>query len=287
MAQTPEEMAMDWLTGKVRAMPQFAPPVDYSKLAEDEWLAAGAPDYIEEALIQPDDVIPFEAAKTAGKGLLALALMGGIKPVGKAAAAYAVPEAVKLAQRRVVEPLGALGDDAVEVAISSAAREAAAKEAYLSEFLPETFYHGTPYGDISEVDPAKARWYDGSFFAAANPEDANFFSKYDYGPDITPAATVLPLKVRGQDFDVVDWAGEDFSINKMKAAIDAAKQKGKPGLYIQQIRNLPELQPTNQVVIFDPSRARSVFAGFDPSRQKEAALLAGTIPLVGQSYSDE
>ena len=101
----PEDLALAYLSGDVKAMPQFRPaPVDLTGSVMLKPEAPPIQDSIESSLLQLDDAIPWGLA---GKGLLGLGLMAGIKPITREAKLvnYLLPEIVQQAQKRVVEPV--------------------------------------------------------------------------------------------------------------------------------------------------------------------------------------
>lgn len=133
-----EKLAFDLLTGEVKAMPQFAidPAVEesifYRPVREEDiqgapWNAPGG----EESFLQPDDLVPTSALT---KLALGLAAMGAIKPVTRIAA-ETVPDVVKLAQKRIVEPIV---NDAVKITISPQAKNMAQESQILKLLKGET-----------------------------------------------------------------------------------------------------------------------------------------------------
>ena len=97
------ELAMELLTGGVKDMGFLAPPVDMSGSVMD----LPTEDYsgtVEPSFFQLDDL----AGMLPMKGLLGLAALGGIKPMGGAMASLfkdLAPKAVKDAEKRIVEAI--------------------------------------------------------------------------------------------------------------------------------------------------------------------------------------
>jgi hypothetical protein len=142
-------------------------------------------------------------------GLLGLA--GTIKPIGRAAAEY-LPEAVKLAQKRVVEPIvKAATDDAATITISNMAREMAAgqvldmsqaariqRAAEQGYDTSKVWYHGTPKGGFDEFDPYGTSDYglfgDGVYFTS-DPEIASGYANKAVRGMSRPTIYPVHLKV--------------------------------------------------------------------------------------------
>lgn len=300
---TPEDLAFALLTGQVRDMSHLSPDPEIENSIMFEPVPDMTTGAMEEAFIQPDDIVPLGAI---GKGLLGLALMAGIKPVGKAAANY-LPEAARLAQSRVVEPVVAAADDAATVAISDAAREMATKQAYIDEFVPETFFHSTSANiDAFDIGKARGATPEAAFFAR-NPTVSSTYAPYKGGKTYpVKIRTKKPLTVYadGNNWQYIhpdsyveypdgtgdrlgELLGEEFASTNDLARY--AKNNGYDALRIRDVRDPGPHQwdasqsvevPTDVMAVFEPSNIRSIFAAFDPAKRDSADLMAGVAPLL-------
>lgn len=309
MAEPLNELALALLTGQVRDMSYLSPDpeIENSVMFEPKPLLYDIPGVFDvgtdDAFIQPDDLLPYKALAKAG--LIGLGL-AGIKPIGKAAANY-LPDAVKLAQGRVVEPIVGAADDAATVAISDMAREMATKQAYIDEFVPETFFHSTSANiDAFDIGKARGATPEAAFFAR-NPTVSSTYAPYKGGKTYpVKIRTKKPLTVYadGNNWQYIhpdsyveypdgtgdrlgELLGEEFASTNDLARY--AKNNGYDALRIRDVRDPGPHQwdasqsvevPTDVMAVFEPSNIRSIFAALDPAKRDSADLMAGVAPLL-------
>ena len=172
--------------------------------------------------------------------------------------------------------------------MSQAARMQRAQEQGYDISRP--LYHGGA-SDFDEIIVGRK-----GFYATENPEIANIYAANaeKRWPGLNNAApNVMPFYLNGKVLKVSDQGenGGGWYINNLANVLgvnleeipstkirsqylrDIAKQKGFSAIEITDMDDLGGRQ--SQIVVIDPSAARSVNAAFDPAKRDSANLMAG------------
>lgn len=94
-------------------------------------------------------------------------------------------------------------------------------------------------------------------------------------------ANVMPVALRYKNPLVYDFQGSTYRDQTYADLVDQAIREGKDAVILKNTYD-PGAGPSKLIdvgVVFDPSQIRSRFAAFDPTRTKEADILAGVLPL--------
>lgn len=94
-------------------------------------------------------------------------------------------------------------------------------------------------------------------------------------------ANVMPVALRYKNPLVYDFQGSTYRDQTYADLVDQAIREGKDAVILKNTYD-PGAGPSKLIdvgVVFDPSQIRSRFAAFDPTRMKEADILAGVLPL--------
>ena len=92
---------------------------------------------------------------------------------------------------------------------------------------------------------------------------------------------VMPVALRYENPMVYDFKGEAYREKSYNDLVEEAKRKGHDALILKNTFDAGA-GPAKLVdvgVVFEPNQIRSKFAAFDPTRTKEADILAGVLPL--------
>lgn len=92
---------------------------------------------------------------------------------------------------------------------------------------------------------------------------------------------VMPVALRYENPLVYDFQGSTYRDQTYADLIDQALREGKDAVILKNTFD-PGAGPSKLVdvgVVFEPNQIRSRFAAFDPTRSKEADILAGMLPL--------
>jgi hypothetical protein len=92
---------------------------------------------------------------------------------------------------------------------------------------------------------------------------------------------VMPVALRYKNPLVYDFEGSAYRDQTYSDLVDQALKQGKDALILKNTFD-PAAGPSKLVdvgVVFEPNQIRSKFAAFDPTRTKEADILAGVLPL--------
>jgi hypothetical protein len=92
---------------------------------------------------------------------------------------------------------------------------------------------------------------------------------------------VMPVALRYENPLVYDFEGSAYRDQTYSDLVDQARRQGKDALILKNTFD-PASGPSKLVdvgVVFEPNQIRSKFAAFDPTRTKEADILAGVLPL--------
>ena len=91
-------------------------------------------------------------------------------------------------------------------------------------------------------------------------------------------SAVMPLFARG-NLKTIDMQGARYAANDIKLSqlAEQAKREGFDGLHLQNFSDegVNRYNPTDHVLVFNPSNIRSTNAAFDPSSKQSANILAG------------
>jgi hypothetical protein len=92
-------------------------------------------------------------------------------------------------------------------------------------------------------------------------------------------ANIMPIYVRGR-FKTVDMEGAKYdpTDTPLTELAQQAKKEGFDGLRLQNFSDeggWGQYNPTDHVLVFNPSNIRSVNAAFDPASKESANILAG------------
>ena len=92
---------------------------------------------------------------------------------------------------------------------------------------------------------------------------------------------VMPVALRYENPMVYDFKGQAYREQSYNDLVEEAKRKGHDALILKNTYDTGS-GPAKLVdvgVVFEPNQVRSTFASFDPTRTKEADILAGLLPL--------
>lgn len=92
---------------------------------------------------------------------------------------------------------------------------------------------------------------------------------------------VMPVALRYENPMVYDFKGQAYREQSYNDLVEEAKRKGHDALILQNTFDAGSGTPklVDVGVVFEPNQIRSKFAAFDPTRTKEADILAGVVPL--------
>lgn len=94
-------------------------------------------------------------------------------------------------------------------------------------------------------------------------------------------SNVMPVALRYKNPLVYDFQGSTYRDQTYADLVDQAIREGKDAVILKNTYD-PGAGPSKLIdvgVVFDPSQIRSRFAAFDPTRMREADILAGVLPL--------
>jgi hypothetical protein len=91
----------------------------------------------------------------------------------------------------------------------------------------------------------------------------------------------MPVALRYENPMVYDFKGQAYREQSYNDLVEEAKRKGHDALILQNTFDAGSGTPklVDVGVVFEPNQIRSKFAAFDPTRTKEADILAGVVPL--------
>ncbi len=92
---------------------------------------------------------------------------------------------------------------------------------------------------------------------------------------------VMPVALRYKNPLVYDFQGSTYRDQTYADLVDQAIREGKDAVILKNTFD-PGAGPSKLVdvgVVFEPNQIRSKFAAFDPTRMKDADILAGVLPL--------
>ena len=194
-----------------------------------------------------------------------------------------------------------------ELPMDTASRMARAED---MGFNPQTYYHGTPVGDIRKFDPNIRTGSDrrlGATYFSSDPSLASEFSTGIHSgvPSGSPKSVMFPVKIKTKE--IFDYKNSDH-LKKLESKVDkaiASDEFGRkfPDYDLQTDLDLvktgewdafenPKIQKilkkfgfkgykthepgTVGLFYSDKGDVRSVFAKFNPSKKTSANILAGT-----------
>lgn len=244
-----------------------------------------AQDVAEEAFFQPDDIVPWGTLSKAG--LLGLAL-AGIKPVARVA--EYLPDAVKLAQKRVVEPVVGAADDAATVAISDMAREMAENAdapiwyhgtgTNIEDMPGQSFRLSAPEQSSVPVVMGTNNWVTAEEFAPGSM-DIGADLGFKYALEGGKPGGVYALKSTAENPLIHDAAGKKWFDVPMDKILREAKEGGREAVIFKNIIDSKWNQtPSDVIAWLNPARIRAVTAAMDPAKRESDNIFAGVAPLL-------
>jgi hypothetical protein len=154
------------------------------------------------------------------------------------------------------------------------------------------YYHGASRGgynrtsDIEAFDPEKIgdKWGQDreGFFFTTNKNEAGYYATTDSIGNNVSGGTIYPIYHRSEnpfiidsknDVDLAGEGGVPYWDNNHIELIKAAKKGGHDSIRLID-RGSYENQLEEMLVLFDPSKIRSVNAAFDPAKASSSNLLA-------------
>lgn len=179
-----------------------------------------------------------------------------------------------------------------DLPMDEASRMARAKEMGASE---QIYYHGTPYGDIPQINPSRSGAAGPGSYVAQEPSEANLYARKlnpSENPELAAGENVIPVRVMGEQANI-----RDFYLNKQKEMVEAIRRGERPSFLREDVaaqKPIIEegytgiLNPlTGNAVMFEGKNIRSTSARFDPrlshlhnlmaSRPEAAAAIGGLL----------
>lgn len=294
------DLAMALFTGQLKDMSYLSPDPEIQNSVMFQPVPDMTSGYAESTIPLLADLTPLGDADAFIQGAqdrsplamalaaLSFGLPGTIRPIAKAS--NYLPDAVKLAKRRVVEPIVGVADDAATVEISDLAREMAVNAE------PPVWYHGTgtniedmpgqsfrlsaPEQSSVPVVMGTNNWVTAEEFAPGSM-DIGADLGFKYALEGGKPGGVYALKSTVENPLIHDAAGKKWFDVPMDKILREAKESGREAVIFKNIIDSKWNQtPSDVIAWLNPARIRAVTAAMDPAKRESENIFAGVAPLL-------